>query len=67
MNRLYEECVWQQNVTSVAEARRAVRTWLEWYHSERTHQALSYLSPHEYRVKEKPPASDSPNQCLRAA
>ena len=67
MNRLYEECVWQQNFTSVAEARRAVRIWLEWHHSERPHQALGYLSPHEYRAKEKPPSSDPPNQRLRAA
>ena len=61
-----EECVWQQNVTSVAEARRAVRTWLEWYNSERIHQALGYLSLHEYCAKEKPPSSDPPNQRLRA-
>ena len=62
-----EECVWVQHFTSVAEARRAVRTWLEWYNHERPHQALGYLSPHEYRAKEQPPASDPPNQCLRAA
>ena len=62
-----EECVWQQNFTNFEEARRAVRSWLEWYNSERPHQALRYLSPHEYRAKEPPPASDPPNQCLRAA
>lgn len=62
-----EECVWQQNFSSFAEACRAVRAWLEWYNSERPHQALGYLSPHEYRAKEKPPASDPPNQSLRAA
>ena len=67
MNRLYEECVWQQNFTSFAEARRAVKAWLDWYNRERPHQALSYLSPHEYRAKEKPPSSDPPNQRLRAA
>ena len=67
MNRLYEECVWQQNVTNFAEARRAVKAWLEWYHSERPHQALGYLSPYEYHAKEKPPAPDPPNQRLRAA
>jgi putative transposase len=62
-----EECVWQQNFTSFEEARRAVKAWLEWYNSERPHQALGYLSPHEYRAKEKLPASDPPNQSLRAA
>lgn len=62
-----EECVWQQNFTSFEEARRAVKAWLEWYNSERPHQALGYLSPHEYRAKEKRPVSDPPSQCLRAA
>lgn len=63
-----EECVWQQNFTHFAEARRAVRAWLAWYNSERPHQALGYLNPQEYRAKEKPPASDPPpNQRLRAA
>ena len=32
-----EECAWQQNFTSFAEASRAVRAWLEWYNSERPH------------------------------
>lgn len=50
-----EECAWQQNFTSFAEARRAVRTWLEWYNRERPHQALSYLSPQEYRAKQASP------------
>lgn len=63
-----EECVWQQqNFTSFEEARRVVKAWLEWYNSERPHQALGYVSPHEYRAKEKPPASDPPSQSLRAA
>jgi putative transposase len=47
-----EECVWIQNFASFKEARRTVKAWLEWYNSERSHQALSYLSPHEYRAKE---------------
>ena len=38
--RFKEECAWQQTCTSVAEARRAVRAWLEWYNHERPHQAL---------------------------
>lgn len=62
-----EECAWQQNFTSFEQARRAVRAWLEWYNSERPHQALGHLSPREYRAKEKPPAADPPNQSLRAS
>jgi putative transposase len=62
-----EECVWQHSFTSFAEARRAVRNWLEWYNRERPHQALAYLSPQEYRAKQQPPASDPPVQSLRAA
>lgn len=62
-----EECVWQQNFMSFAEARRAVKAWLDWYNRERPHQALGYLSPQEYRAKERPPASDPPSQRLRAA
>jgi transposase InsO family protein len=50
-----------------AEARRAVRAWLEWSNNERPHQSLGYLSPHEYRAKGQPPVSDPPNQGLRAA
>jgi putative transposase len=62
-----EECAWQQNFTSFAEARRAVKAWLEWYNSERPHQALGYLSPQEYRAKQRSPASGSSEHCLRVA
>lgn len=62
-----EACVWLQNFTSFEEAQRAVKAWLEWYNRERPHQALGYLSPHEYRAKEQLPASDPPNQSVRAA
>ncbi|WP_198136017.1 integrase core domain-containing protein [Roseiflexus castenholzii] len=62
-----EECVWRHSVTSVAEARRAARTWLEWYNRERPHHALDCLSPQEYRAKPLPLASDPPVQSLRAA
>ena len=62
-----EKGVWQQNFTNCAETCHAVRNWLAWYNSDRTHQSRGNLSPHEYRAKEKLPASDPPNQCLRAA
>jgi putative transposase len=62
-----EECVWLQTFGNFAEARRAVSAWIDWYNRERPHQALGYLSPHEYRAKERPPATDPSNQSLRAA
>jgi putative transposase len=62
-----EECVWLQTFTSFAEARRAVKAWLEWYNRERPHQALGYLSPHEYRATARLPGSEAPNQRLRVA
>ena len=49
------------------QALRAVRAWLEWYNHERPHQALGYLSPHEYRAKEQPPVCLPSNQSLCAA
>lgn len=49
---LKEECVWQHQFKSFKEARRIVLRWVEWYNSERPHQALGYLSPREFRKKE---------------
>ena len=46
---LKEECVWQQ-IPNFAAARRAVRRWIAWYNDRRPHQALSYLSPRQYRA-----------------
>lgn len=62
-----EECVWLENFTSFAQARAAVKKWLEWYNSERPHQALGYLSPQEYRAKEKPPGATTAEQSVRTA
>jgi putative transposase len=47
---LKEECVWQQNFGSFAEARRAVLRWIRWYNEERPHQALGYRSPDQFRA-----------------
>jgi putative transposase len=46
---LKEECIWQHNFSSFAEARRAIRRWIRWYNEERPHQALEYKSPREFR------------------
>jgi putative transposase len=50
---LKEECVWQQNFESFAEAKRAVTRWIDWYNSERPHQSLGYLSPKQHRQRQQ--------------
>jgi Integrase core domain len=45
-----EECVWQQNFADVQEAETAISGWIRWYNERRAHQALGYLSPHQYRA-----------------
>jgi putative transposase len=62
-----EECVWQQIFADFAAARRAVLAWISWYNAERPHQALSYLSPHEYRAKQASPPPEAADMGLRAA
>jgi putative transposase len=49
---LKEECVWQHNFRNFAEARTAIALWIEWYNRERPHQALGYLSPHQFRAQQ---------------
>lgn len=49
---LNEECVWQHNFRSFIEARRQISGWIDWYDAERPQQALSYLSPAEFREKQ---------------
>ena len=43
---LKEECVWQQQFGSFAEARAAIRRWIYWHNMERPHQTLGYRSPY---------------------
>ena len=62
-----EECVWQQRFTNFTEARRTIKTWLDWYNQQRPHQALGYLSPQEYRAKEQSFTPDPSYQSLRVA
>lgn len=50
---LKEECVWQHNFRSFAEARQHVRRWIEHYNQERPHQSLGYLSPRQHRERQQ--------------
>ena len=49
---LKEECVWQHNFAGFVEARAAIASWIRWYNERRPHQALGYLSPHQYRAQQ---------------
>ncbi len=48
-----EECVWQHNFQSFAEARRAIESWVHWYNHERPHQSLGYRSPVNCRTQQE--------------
>ncbi|RDV36899.1 transposase [Bradymonadaceae bacterium TMQ3] len=45
---LKEECIWMTNFKTFAQAREVIETWVEFYNTERPHQALGYTSPAEY-------------------
>jgi len=48
---LKEECVWQHQFRSFADARSAIHQWIAWYNDERPHQALGYRSPRQYQQR----------------
>jgi putative transposase len=48
---LKEECVWQHSFHSFAEAKAAIRQWIDWYNEGRPHQSLGYKSPREFRAQ----------------
>ncbi|MGA2639327.1 MAG: integrase core domain-containing protein [Spirochaetia bacterium] len=48
---LKDECVWQHSFHSFAEAKAAIRQWIEWYNVGRPHQSLGYKIPREYRTQ----------------
>jgi putative transposase len=50
---LKEECVWQNSFHSFAEAKAAIRQWIEWYNTGRPHQSLGYRSPREFRAQQQ--------------
>ena len=49
---LKEECVWQHNFANFPEAKAAINNWIRWYNDRRPHQALGYLSPHQFRAQQ---------------
>jgi putative transposase len=44
-----EECVWVNRFESIEEAREKITRWVEWYNTQRPHQALKYKTPKEVR------------------
>jgi putative transposase len=48
---LKEECVWQHQFHTFAEAKQAIAAWTRWYNEERPHQALGYSSPRQYQQR----------------
>jgi putative transposase len=50
---LKEECAWQHSFHSFAEAKAAIRHWIEWYNTGRPHQSLGYRSPREFRAQQQ--------------
>jgi putative transposase len=64
---LKEECVWQHQFQSFADARTAIQQWSAWYNENRPHQALGYRSPQAYHRMYHDAPPDSPGQCVRAA
>ena len=50
---LKEECIWQHSFHSFAEAKVAIRQWIDWYNTGRPHQSLGYRSPREFRAKQQ--------------
>jgi putative transposase len=50
---LKEECVWQHSFHGFAEAKAAIRQWIDWYNFGRPHQSLGYKSPREFRAQQQ--------------
>jgi putative transposase len=46
-----EEVAWINRFDSIEQARRTIARWVNWYNTERPHQALDYLSPVQCRQK----------------
>jgi len=49
---LKEECVWQNQFRNFEEAKKAVDRWMEFYNTERPHQALGYETPQRFYGKQ---------------
>jgi len=50
---LKEECVWINRFKSIEEAERRIGEWVEKYNTERPHEALGWLTPVEWRKRNK--------------
>jgi putative transposase len=48
---LKDEEVWPKEYDTRAEAIEAIDAWIDFYRTERPHQALGYLTPAEYRAQ----------------
>lgn len=48
-----EECAWLHNFKDIAEARRVVAAFIQFYNAERRHQSLGYLTPQQYNQTRK--------------
>ncbi len=44
-----EECVWLHTFESMAQAQAEISNWVEWYNTDRPHQALGYKTPEEVK------------------
>jgi putative transposase len=49
---LKEECAWQHSLANYRDARQMIGRWIGWCNAERPHQALGYLSPEQFRVRQ---------------
>ena len=47
---LKEECVWQHSFESIDDARASIARWIEWYNTDRPHQALGYKTPDQHHA-----------------
>lgn len=45
-----EECVWLHSFDSIEHAKEVIGKWINWYNTDRPHQALGYRTPVEYRT-----------------
>jgi putative transposase len=48
-----EECVWLHNFRSLEEAERAIGRWIETYNTRRPHESLDWLTPAQWRERQK--------------
>ncbi len=50
---LKEECVWLHRFDTREEAERAIARWVERYNTERPHESLGWLTPHQWRRQQQ--------------